>query len=66
MQFKLIDDSSTKLLHYKLNSTDEFTVVDLGMIDTPTDPQQLFDFITQKLRDIGAVRPDSIFALNHP
>jgi hypothetical protein len=67
MQFKLItNDDGTKEIHHRNESGVPFSMIALGAVDTPTDPQALFVWMTEKLKEVGAVPAITQFTLNLP
>jgi hypothetical protein len=64
MQFKLItNEDGTKEIHHRNESGAPFALIPLGVVETPTDPQALFKWITAKLKEHGAVPADTVFSL---
>ena len=64
MQFKLIkNDDGTKEIHYRNDDGVAFSMISLGYVVTPTEPKELFDFMTEKLKEHGAVVQEMQFTL---
>ncbi len=64
MQFRLNTTDNTKEILYRLGPAHAFTAIDVGLVETPADPQELFFWITAKLKEHGAVPEDTVFHLN--
>lgn len=64
MQFRLNTTPDAKHILYRLGPADAFTAINVGMVETPTDPKALFEWITAKLKEHGAVPADAVFSLS--
>jgi hypothetical protein len=67
MQFKLItNDDGIKEIHHRNEAGVPFSVIPVGTVETPTDPQALFVWMTNKLKETGTVPALTQFTLNLP
>lgn len=64
MEFKIIHGKNGKELHFKATPDGTVVVEQLGNTDIPSDPRELFEFMTGKLKEHGLVPTDTVFRLN--
>jgi len=67
MQFRLVENSDgTKEIHYRSEDGTPFKFIAIGKVDVPDGAQARFRWITEKLKDAGAVPQATQFNLNEP
>lgn len=65
MEFKVATaDDGTKVLQYREHAGGQLVTINLGNVTPPTDPAELFGWLTGKLKDHGLVSPSMVFRLN--
>lgn len=64
MEFKITAAAGGKELLFRSAPGEDYRCVQLGNADLPSDPGELFGFLTGKLKEHGLVPADTVFRLN--
>lgn len=64
MEFKITASAGGKELLFRNAPGEDYKCVQLGNVDLPSDPSELFEFMTGKLKEHGLVPADTVFRLN--